>query len=81
MKDHRLIDERSLAFDRLIVAKLTADPRLVEKAPGNIQRWLLTCSAGVRPALLEWQQLLDGSLDELLAFMVATDERARDCGS
>lgn len=76
MKDHRLIDERSLAFDRLIAGKLRSQPALVEKARGNLARWLETCSPGARPALLEWQLLLAGPLDELLAVMEATDERA-----
>ena len=76
MKDHRLIDERSLAFDRLIAAKLRSQPALVEKARANLTRWLKTCSAGAKPALLEWQRLLTGPFDELLALMEATDERA-----
>ena len=76
MKDHRLIDQRSLAFDRLVAAKLRSQPAWVEKARGNLVRWLATCSAGAKPALLEWQRLLDGPFDELLAFMEATDERA-----
>ena len=76
MKDHRLIDERSLAFDRLIAAKLRSQPALVEKARGNLARWLETCSGGAKPALLEWQRLLSAPFDELLAFMEATDERA-----
>ena len=76
MKDHRLIDERSLAFERLIAAKLRDEPALIEKARGNLARWLETCSDGVRPALLEWQRLLAGPFDELLALLEATDERA-----
>ena len=76
MKDHRLIDERSLAFDRLIAAKLRAEPALIEKARGNLARWLETCSDRARPALLEWQGLVDGPFDELLVLLEATDERA-----
>ena len=76
MKDHRLIDERSLTFDRLIAAKLRSHPALVEKARSNLARWLETCSAGARPALLEWQRLLSGPIDELLVLMEATDERS-----
>ena len=76
MKDHRLIDERSLAFERLIAAKLRSDPTLLEKARGNLGRWLETCSAGARPDLLEWQRLLSGPFNDLLALMEATDERA-----
>ena len=74
MKDHKLIDERSLAFDRLIAAKLRSEPALVEKARGNLVRWLQTCSPAARPDLLEWQRLLSGPFDELLALLEATDE-------
>ena len=76
MKDHRLIDERSLAFDRLTAAKLKANPALVEKARDNVRRWLASCSEGVRPALLEWQAALDGPLEALLALLTSSDERA-----
>lgn len=76
MKDHRLIDERSLAFDRLIATKLRSEPSLVDKARANLVRWLKTCSAGVQPDLLEWQCLLSGPFDQLLVLLVATDERA-----
>lgn len=76
MKNHCFIDERSLAFDRLIVEKLRSDPALLEKARSNLARWLLTCSAGVRPALIEWQQVLAGSFEEILALLLAKDERA-----
>ena len=60
MKDHRLIDERSLAFSHLIADKLRADPALVRHARGNLERWLRDCSERSRPALLEWRELLDG---------------------
>ena len=76
MKDHRLIDERSLAFDRLTAAKLKANPALLEKAKNNVHRWLASCSAGVRPALLEWQVALDGPFEALLALLTSSDERA-----
>jgi len=76
MKDHRLIDERSLAFDRVIAAKLRSEPALVEKARSNLVRWLETCSAAARTDLLEWQRLLSGPFDELLVLLEATDERA-----
>ncbi len=76
MKNHHLIDERSRAFDRVIAGKLRADPTLADKARSNIARWLETASAGSRPDLLEWQRLLAGPFDELLATMEATDEHA-----
>lgn len=77
MKDHRLIDERSLAFDRLTAAKITTNPALVERARATLHRWLATASPRARPAMLEWQTVLDGPREELLALLVATDERAR----
>lgn len=76
MKDHRLIDERSLAFDRRIAAKLRADPSLAGKARANLERWLGTCAPGVRPDLLEWRRLLDGPFSTLLATLEAVDEHA-----
>lgn len=76
MKDHRLIDERSLAFHRLIVGKLRADPTLVAMAHSNIERWLQTCSPGVRLTLLEWQELLGTPFEKLLAFLESSGERA-----
>jgi hypothetical protein len=76
MKEHRFIDERSLAFDRLIAAKLRDQPALVTKARDNLARWLKHCSSGARRDLLEWQRLLSGPFDELLVLLEATDERA-----
>jgi len=74
--DHRLVDQRSLAFDRLTVKKVAADPALIERAGATLARWLRTCSPRVRPVLLEWQAVLAGPREELLALLVATDERA-----
>src|SRR2546430_471570 len=76
MKDHRLIDQRSLAFDRVIAAKLRANPALVEKARRNLNRWLASAAPAVRPALREWQLLLDGPLDTLLFTLESADQRS-----
>lgn len=76
MKDHRLIDERSLAFDRLIAEKLRRDPTLVEKARSNISRWLQTTEPRSAADLLVWQRLLDRPLPELLALLESADEYA-----
>ncbi len=76
MKDHRLIDARSLAFDRLTAAKIGANPAIVEHARATLARWLGTCSPRTRSALLEWQAILEGPHEELLALLASTDERA-----
>ena len=75
MKDHRLIDERSLAFCRLVAEKLRTDPTLVQHARGNLERWLPDCSKRTRPALIEWRALIDGPMDELLRVLTSPDER------
>jgi hypothetical protein len=74
VKNHRLIDQRSLAFDRLIATKLSAEPALLDKARSNLTRWLRTSDHRSTPALLEWQRILDGSLAEVLALLVSSDE-------
>ncbi len=76
MKDHRLIDERSRAFDRLIAEKLRRDPALVDKARANLSRWLQTCDPRSAADLREWQRLVDGALPELLAVLESTGEHA-----
>jgi hypothetical protein len=76
MRDHRLIDERSLAFDRLVAEKLRANPDLIRKAQAHLRRLLATCSTGVRPVLLEWERLLEGPRETLFAHLEATDEHA-----
>lgn len=76
MKDHRLIDERSLAFHRKIAEKLRADPTLIGKAQATVRRWLKTCSPAVRRTLLEWLSILESPFEVILALLEATDERA-----
>jgi hypothetical protein len=76
MKDHRLIDERSLAFARRIAEELRRNPALIEKAKSNLERWMPTASAGLRPVLQEWKGILLGPFDGVLAVLETTDERA-----
>ena len=76
MNRHGQIDERSLAFDQRTVQKLLADPALVGRGLANIDRWLGTCSPAVRPVLLEWRELLEGPLAQLVDTLLSTDERA-----
>jgi hypothetical protein len=57
-----------------VAARLEADPTLLDVARANQQRWLSTTP---RPALLEWQQLLDVTpLPQLLTLLRSTDGRA-----
>ena len=76
MKDHRLIDERSLALHRLVAEKLRADSTLLDLAGANLDRWEAGASPRLRPVLAEWRALLGAPLDELLAVLTGEDERA-----
>jgi len=76
MKSHELIDQRSLAFGKAIAARLVENPALIDHARGNIARWLETCSAGVRPALLEWLAALDAGVPGALELLTGENERA-----
>ena len=76
MKDHRLIDERSLAFHRLVAEKLHTDPTLLDLARANLARWEAGASPRLHPVLAEWRALIDAPLDDLLAVLTCEDERA-----
>jgi hypothetical protein len=74
MRSHESIDRRSLALHEAVAAKLEHDPALVHVARANLERWLRTVP---RPALLEWQHLLDITpLPQLLALLRSNDDHA-----
>lgn len=74
--NHELLDQRALAMEQKVAEKLRADPSLLCRAHATLERWLKTVSPQARPALLEWQSILDGSLEEICSMLEATDERA-----
>ena len=76
MKHHSIIDDRSLAFGRAIVARLHGDAALVGRAGDTLERWLETCSPQARAALLEWKSVLDGPLAGVVALLTDSSERA-----
>jgi hypothetical protein len=75
MRDHRLIDERSLALAQAIADRLRGDPGLVELARANLARWSGSCSTRARGALQEWKTVLDGPIDGVIALLTADNER------
>ena len=76
MKDHRLIDERSLAFHRLVAEKLRSDSGVLDLARANLDRWEASASPRLRPVLAEWRALIDAPLDELVGVLTGEDECA-----
>jgi len=73
MSNHQNIDLRSLAMDQRTAEKLLANPALVDRGLANLDRWLKTCSPGVRPVLIEWQTLLQRPLPEVILVLRSTD--------
>ncbi len=76
MKDHRLIDERSLAFGQAIAVRLEKNPWLITRARETIERWLASADPRVLPALVEWQTQLSGPMDGVIGLLTGRDERA-----
>ncbi len=76
MNYHSTIDDRSLAFGRAIAARLVADGSLLERAGATLARWLESCSPQARPTLLEWKSALERPLEEVVALLTGSSERA-----
>ena len=75
--NHQRIDERSLAFGRLIAERVRADPdRWIAHARANLARWLTTCSPRSRSTLSEWDAALQDGPGAAIALLTGTDERA-----
>ena len=73
---HQLIDERSLAFGRLISERVAAHPELIAHARATATRWLQTCSPGSRSTLREWLAALDGPVEGVCHLLTSRDERS-----
>ncbi|ADG73703.1 DNA binding domain protein, excisionase family [Cellulomonas flavigena DSM 20109] len=70
---------RSLYLAYAIAGKLVQDPTLLDVARQNLARMRERHTRG-RPAqwLREWQELLDGPLDALLAALTSPSQRSRE---
>jgi hypothetical protein len=73
--DHSRLDERSLALHQLVAKKLQADPTLLAKARANVRRWQRG-DGGSSSALVEWERILRGRVDQVAEFLVERSERA-----
>jgi len=74
VSDHKRIDERSLAYHRLIAEKVLAEPALLDIARDNLRRWQENNGPSI--ALAEWEQILTGTVEQVAAFLVERSERA-----
>jgi hypothetical protein len=76
MDSHRLAEERSLAFHRLIAEILERDPVQLDRARGRVRQWQQERS--VHAYYVEaWARLLAGPFDELRRMLLADTEEAK----
>lgn len=75
MASPRLDFERSLALHRAVADKLRADPSIIDRARRKLAEWL---ARGGRsgPLWRRWQDILEGTPDEVAAFLVDRSEDA-----
>jgi hypothetical protein len=73
---HALAEERSLALHHLVAERLPADPALLERARTRVARWLVD-GAVARPAAEAWRVVLEGPIEQVIATLTDTAERAR----
>ena len=78
--DHIRIEERSIALHRAIADRIRTNPRLMEKARENLQKYLDQFAQENSPApkyLTEWQDILTHRPREaVLEFLVSSGEKA-----
>jgi hypothetical protein len=71
---HRQIEARSLALHAAIVRKIERDPRLLEVASRNLERWGARSSDELSVCLTEWRELLQRPWLELAAILTEPSE-------
>lgn len=72
---HRLAEERSLAYHRVVARRLESDPALLQRARERLDGWIQEGGRSSRYSL-EWRRLVDLPLPELQAILVDPGERA-----
>jgi hypothetical protein len=73
--DHLQIEERSRVLHQAIAEILQNDPALLNVAKENLKRW--KHQEGARIYWTEWEKILEGHLEEIIAFLGSSEERAR----
>jgi hypothetical protein len=73
----RLQERRSLAYHRAVASRLLREPRLVGVARERVERW--QHGGELHPEYARaWKAVLERPLDEIIAFLEAETEEARD---
>jgi hypothetical protein len=75
MDPHRLAEERSVAYHRVIAERLRDQPEVLEKARRRVQEWLAS-SASARFYAQKWAEILAGDVASIAAFLVERSDLA-----
>ena len=74
--DHRILDARSLAMHCKIAQKITRDPKLLNKAKANLERWRAKSEDPLPHYLREWQQILERPWPEIAELITSMSDDA-----
>jgi hypothetical protein len=69
----RLDFERSLALHEAVAERLRREPQLVERARARLDEWLAR-GGRTTPLWLQWRDVLDRPLEEIVATMTSRSE-------
>ncbi len=72
---HRLAEERSVAYHRVIAGRLRDRPEILENARQRVQTWLAS-REGARFYARKWAEILAGDVSAIEAFLVDRGELA-----
>jgi len=75
MRSHEWIDARSLALDRAVADKLSAEPGLLDRARRTLARWVEQRQPAVPSVLLEWHEILTGWPQERILELLTSPEK------
>lgn len=74
--DHRILDARSLAMHCKIAQKITRDPKLLDIAKTNLDRWSSKSKDPQPKYLREWEQILERPWPEIAELITSMSEDA-----
>lgn len=72
---HRLGEERSIAYHRVIAERLPSQPEVLENARRRVQTWLASPETA-RFYARKWAEILAGDIPSIAAFLVDRSELA-----
>ncbi len=75
MDPHRLAEERSVAYHRVIAERLRRQPEVLASARQRVQTWLASGTEAPFYAL-KWSEVLAGDLSSIASFLTERSELA-----